>query len=76
MSKEIPIARAKLFEVWSRTDTDRAHKHGEAFGLTFSDACKHLASESLDFWTHYDKGRYRSRPLYPTRHQALTAPNS
>jgi len=51
------------YEVWSRAENGRVRKHGEAVGLTFEDACKHLACESIDFWTYYEKGRYRGRPL-------------
>ncbi|MGD8862729.1 MAG: hypothetical protein PVI30_22145 [Myxococcales bacterium] len=63
--------RPGYFEIWSRTQDGRAHKHGGACGRTFDDACKHLASESVDFWTHYDKGRYRGRALYPSEALAL-----
>ncbi|MDH5676224.1 MAG: hypothetical protein OEZ06_29155 [Myxococcales bacterium] len=66
-------SRATRYEVWSRDDNGEVEKHGAAFGLTFEDACKHLASESIDFWTHFDKGRYRGRPLFHDREQALAA---
>jgi hypothetical protein len=39
-------------------------------GITFEDACKQLACESLDFWTHYDKGKYRGWTLFPTMAEA------
>jgi hypothetical protein len=65
--------RPGYFEIWSRTQDGRAQKHGGACGRTFDDACKHLASESVDFWTHYDKGRYRGRALYPSEALALGA---
>lgn len=48
-------------------------KHGMAPGVTFSDACKHLACTSLDFWTHYERDHYRGLPLYPSREAALRA---
>jgi len=64
--------RSTCYEVWSRADDGAAHKHGVALGVTFEDACKHLASESIDFWTHFDKGRYRGRQLYRDRTAALT----
>jgi hypothetical protein len=66
-------ARAAHFEIWSRSKDGRVHKHGAALGLTFQDACKHLASECVDFWTHYDKGRYQGRRLYASRGQAEAA---
>lgn len=65
--------RSTCYEVWSRADNGSAQKHGVALGVTFEDACKHLASESIDFWTHFDKGRYRGRPLYQDQGQALAS---
>lgn len=65
--------RAGYFEIWSRTNDGGARKHGTACGVTFDDACKHLASESIDFWTHYDKGRYRGQRLYESQGAALAA---
>ena len=67
-------SRSTRYEVWSRTDKGSAEKHGTAFGVTFADACKQLASESIDFWTHFDKGSYRGRPLYQSQAQALAPP--
>ena len=64
-------SRSTLYEVWSRTAGGGVQKHGSAFGVTFEDACKHLACESIDFWTHYERGRYRGRVLCETRGQAL-----
>ena len=66
-------ARSTCYEVWSRSENGDAQKHGVALGVTFEDACKHLASESIDFWTHFDKGRYRGRRLYRDRSAALAA---
>lgn len=63
--------RANYFEVWSRTTSGSAEKHGAALGVTFEDACKHLACESLDFWQHFDKGMYRGQRLYPSEQEAL-----
>ena len=42
--------------------------------MTFEDACKHLSTENLDFWTHYERGAYRGRRLYATREEALADP--
>lgn len=66
-------SRSTLYEVWSRATSGAVQKHGSAFGVTFEDACKHLACESIDFWTHYERGRYRGRPLCESRRQALGA---
>jgi hypothetical protein len=66
-------SRSHHHEVWSRTETGSVEKHGAAFGVTFEDACKHLAAESVDFWTYFDRGYYRGRRLYPSRSQALAA---
>lgn len=63
--------RGGYFEIWSRSGDGKIRKHGGAHGLTFKDACKHLACTSLDFWTHYERGHYRGLPLYETREQAL-----
>lgn len=63
--------RRTLHEVWSCDTAGRAQMHGTAFGLTFQDACKQLASESIDFWTHYDKGHYRGRLLCQSREEAM-----
>jgi len=38
-------SRSHHHEVWSRTETGSVEKHGAAFGVTFEDACKHLAPE-------------------------------
>lgn len=65
--------RSAWFEIWSRDADGDVEKLGAAFGVTFEDACKHLASESIDFWTHFEKGLYRGRPLYRSRGQALAA---
>lgn len=59
------------FEVWSRTEDGDVVKHGDAVGMTFEDACKQLACDSVDFWTHYEKRRYRNRTLHPSRGEAL-----
>ena len=66
--------RGLRIEIWSRAPDGSAHKHGEANGLTFEDACKQLSTECLDFWTHYERGSYRGRPLYPDRDAALAGP--
>jgi hypothetical protein len=63
--------RSQLHEVWSRTHDGTVLQHGVAPGLTFADACKHLCTESIDFWTHFDKGCYRGHRLYPSRQLAL-----
>ena len=65
--------RSSLFEIWSAVEGGGAQMHGSAYGVTFADACKHLASESVDFWTHYDKGRYRGRRLWSSEREALAA---
>lgn len=59
------------FEVWSRTEDGDAVKHGVADGMTFDDACRQLACDSVDFWTHYERRRYRDRTLHPSRAEAL-----
>lgn len=58
------------FEIWSRPPSGDLRCHGRAPGMTFDDACKHLACESLDFWTHFDRGRYQGDPLFASRHEA------
>lgn len=68
--------RPGRYEIWSCSESGHVHKHGAAFGATFEDACKHLASESIDFWTHYERGRYQGRPVYPSRREALAAVES
>lgn len=72
----MPSPRRTLHEVWSLDADGQPHKHGAALGLTFQDACKQLASESVDFWTHYDKGRYQGRPLYRSREDLMSKPAS
>ena len=62
--------RAGRFEVWSRVDGGAIERHGVAFGLTFEDACKQLSTESLDFWEHFEKGRFRGHKVYPSRAEA------
>lgn len=61
------------FEVWSCDAVGRPHMHGTAAGRTFADACKQLACDSMDFWTHFDKGCYQGRPLHSSRAEALAA---
>lgn len=63
--------RSRWYEVWTRAPDGTVQCHGGAHGLTFEDACKHLSCESLDFWTHFEKGRYRGRRLCATRSEAL-----
>jgi len=65
--------RSTLYEVWSCADDGAVQKHGAALGVTFEDACKQLSTESVDFWTHFEKGRYRGRLLYRARGEALHA---
>ena len=60
-----------MFEIWSRDETGGARLHGRAAGLTFEDACKQLACESLDFWRHYARGSYGNERLYPSEAEAL-----
>jgi hypothetical protein len=60
-----------LHEVWSRDASGQPHMHGTALGVTFQDACKQLATESVDFWTHYDKGRYQGNPLFRSREEVM-----
>ena len=64
------MTRATHFEIWSRTPTG-VRLHGRAAGLTFEDACKQLACESLDFWHHFSRGSYRGDKLYPSSADAL-----
>jgi hypothetical protein len=63
--------RTTSYEIWSCSGDGNVERHGRALGITFEDACKQLASESVDFWTHFDKGTYRGRRLYPSRAEAL-----
>ena len=63
--------RNTRYEIWSRLETGEARLHGCATGLTFQDACKQLACDSLDFWRHYEKGSYQSHKLYPSAAEAL-----
>ena len=59
--------RPTTFEIWSRIPDGSVKKHGSALGLTFGDACKQLASESVDFWNHYDgRGKFKGYELHPT----------
>lgn len=60
------------FEIWSH-DAEGPRLHGRAAGLTFEDACKQLASESVDFWTHFSRGSYRGERLYASKREALDA---
>ena len=62
--------RSHYFEIWSGTDSGEARLHGRALGLTFEDACKHLACESLDFWKNYERGAYGGEKLYATKAEA------
>ena len=63
--------RPQTVEVWSRGPDGAARLHGRARCLSFADACKQLATESIDFWTHYDRGCYQGRSLHPSRALAL-----
>jgi hypothetical protein len=67
----VSIPRRKTFEIWSRGESGLVRLHGRALGLTFEDACKHLACESLDFWHHYARGSYGGEKLYPSADEAL-----
>ncbi len=64
-----PAYRA-CFEIWSRSRTNEPQFHGRAFGLTFEDACKQLACDSLDFWRYYERGRYNGRLLFGSAEEA------
>jgi hypothetical protein len=64
-----PAYRAS-FEVWSRGKGNEPQFHGRAFGLTFEDACKQLACDSLDFWRYYERGRYDGQGLYESAEAA------
>lgn len=68
--------RSRRFEIWSRCEGGTARLHGRAEGMTFEDACKHLACESLDFWSHYTRGKYRGFKLYSSKDEALTPGDS
>jgi len=61
----------RRFEIWSRSAAGTARLHGNASGATFQDACKHLACESIDFWTHFARGAYGDEKLYPSEAEAL-----
>lgn len=62
--------RSAHFEVWSRRANGETHFHGRAYGLTFEDACKQLACDSLDFWHHYKRGCYDGQPLHASAEAA------
>ena len=66
--------RGRRHEVWSRSETGQALFHGHASGLTFEDACKHLACSSIDFWRHYRRGCYGGQALYGSAAEALAKP--
>ena len=63
--------RTQLFEIWSRSERGEARLHGCASGLTFEDACKQLACDSIDFWRYFDRGSYGGRKLHPSAARAL-----
>lgn len=63
--------RSTMFEIWSRSTSGEPRLHGRASGLTFEDACKQLACDSLDFWRFYDRGSYRDQKVYPSATEAL-----
>lgn len=63
--------RSDYFEIWSRSETGEARLHGRASGLTFEDACKQLACDSLDFWRYYQRGSYGGQKLYTSAGEAL-----
>ena len=63
--------RNTRYEIWSLNETGEARLHGCASGLTFEDACKQLACDSLDFWRYYERGAYRNQRLYPSAAEAL-----
>ena len=63
--------RNTRYEIWSLGESGEPHLHGCASGLTFEDACKQLACDSLDFWHHYERGAYRRQKLYPSAAEAL-----
>ena len=65
--------RSRHFEIWSRCEDGTARLHGRAEGITFEDACKHLACESLDFWSHYTRGKYRGVKLYSSKKEAIAS---
>jgi hypothetical protein len=68
---EAPSTRSTRFEIWSRTLDGSIKRHGVARGLTFVDACKQLASESVDFWKGYDdKGKFQGYRLHSSRAEA------
>lgn len=68
------MTRAKVYEVWSRTPSGSLKKHGVARGLTFEDACKQLACDSLDFWMHFQRGAYQGHKLHPSETEVLSEP--
>ena len=69
---EAPLRRATHFEIWSQTLDGSIKMHGAAQGLTFVDACKQLASESVEFWKHYDdKGKFQGYKLHSSRAEVV-----
>ncbi len=64
-------ARNNRYEIWSLNDSGEPRLHGHATGLTFDDACKQLACDSLDFWRHYKRGSYAGHKLYASRDAAV-----
>ncbi len=56
--------RNETFEIWSSSDSGEPRLHGRASGLTFEDACKQLACDSLDFWRNFERGAYAGYRLY------------
>jgi len=70
--QEVPSRRSTRFEIWSRTLDGSIKRHGVARGLTFVDACKQLASESVDFWKDYDdKGKFQGYRLHSSRAEVV-----
>ena len=63
--------RTDLFEIWSRRETGDAVLHGRARGLTFQDACKQLACDSIEFWRYHERDTWRGQKLFPSAAQAL-----
>lgn len=67
----LPPSPKHYFDIWSRSPSGEPQLHGRAQGLTFEDACKQLASESIDFWHHFERGSYRGEKLYPSKAEVL-----
>ena len=62
--------RSEIFEIWSRGEGGEPRLHGRAAGLTFEDACKQLACDSIDFWQNFERGSYAGHRLYASASQA------